>query len=134
MIKLDIVPVTRIVATGAIIAQVAFVNVVLAMAGFTGVGGIATLLGWLVASVTASLGMFPQQFKIGLQMIECLFIETHDICIAAFVVRVANRALFRSDLRRPTMKPDSRVDVRRHIFVAIETQQPLRLTIKAFMA
>jgi len=122
VIKLEIVPVAGIVATGAVIAQIAFVNVVFTVAGLAGAGCVAMLFCRRMAAIAGCLNMLAEQFEVSERMIERCFIQSRNIHITAFVIGVAGRTPLRADVCRLAMKSKCPSDVACNVLMTVQAQ------------
>ena len=133
MVEFGICPVTGVVATGTVTTEIAFVRVVLAMAGIAASRGIAMLGVWLVASIAGSVGMLAQQFEVGEQMIKRCFVESGDVCATSLMIRMARGTRSILNITRFAMKSFAVVRVIRNIFVAIEAELILLGAVERFV-
>lgn len=109
-------------ATGAFSAERLVVGIIALVAIDTLGRGVAVLVGGLMAGVALCFPMFACQHEVGEIVIEGGFIELHDVGIATFVIGVAFGAVQVSGTRVSTVVSALRIDVRRDVFMAVETK------------
>jgi Holliday junction resolvasome RuvABC endonuclease subunit len=134
VIKLDVVPVTGVVAAGAIAAQITLMNIIFAVARLAGVGRIAVFLACRMTTIAGCLGMLTEQFEVSERVIERRFIQSHDIHVTAFMVGMARGASLIADVCRPAVKAKRGADVLRYILMAVQTQGILLRTTESLVA
>ena len=134
VVKLDLEPISRIVAIGTGIAEKVVVNIVLEMAVHTNVRCITVFFGGRVTSLAPGFAVFTNQFKVRELVVEARFIQIHDVGSATFVIRMARGTSLTHDLIGLTVKTDVAVNVVSNIFMTIATQSVLTRTIKRNVA
>ena len=134
MIEFGVGPVIRIVAVAAVATEIAFVDIVLNVAGLALLRRITSLAIRLVATFAIGIGVFAQQLEIRQQMVKRRFVEPHDVCVAALMIGMAGRTLCVSDVRGLTVKSAAGGNVIGNILMAVKAQRPLLRSVEWFVA
>ena len=132
MIEAVILPVPFDMATDAFFAQLALMHIVLSVAGVAIRWRLAKfLLAALVAGDTLYFTVLIAQRKVGLGMVEGLFVEDHDLRLASLMLGMTDTALgFLQTAVVSQMQPK----VLRDLLVAIAAESALRALVEAYMA
>jgi len=134
VIEFGVGPVIRVVAVGAVSAEIALMDIILNVTRLALLWRIATLAVWLVATFTIGIGVFAQQLEVCPFMVKGRFIEPHDVGAAAFVISMAGCALGISNVGRSTVEPTANSKVLGNILMAVKAQGILLRPVKWFMA
>ncbi len=89
VIEICVGPVTRIVAVGAVSAEIALMDIILNVTRLALLWRIVTLAVGYVAAFAVGFGVFSQQLEVRQQVVECRFVEPHDVRIATLMVGMA---------------------------------------------
>jgi hypothetical protein len=113
-------PVIRVVTVAARGAEIALVNVVVAVAIGTFTGRITTPGAGFVAVGAGRVEMFAEQLELGECMVKCGFVETENVGVTTLVIGMAVCAGAVSNLGRSAVKSSACTDATRDILVAVE--------------
>lgn len=130
MVKLGLFPIALIVAISAFGTQRPLVHIILAMAYAALRRRLAVFLARHVALVALQRLVLATQQKIGLAMIELLFVEMDHLRLTPLMLRVTVAASLRFE---PSVKTRFGAHVNPHFLVAIGTQARLRGTVELDM-
>ncbi len=133
MVEVDIGPSGRGMTAAALLAQRALVHLVV-MAGMAGPGCVPVLFARLVAVTACHINVSSVQCEIGVPMVKRRFVENHDLCIPAFVIRMAARTRIVARIAEQAMEAATTIYVVGDVLVAVETQLPLLVACECDMA
>lgn len=126
VIKFSLLPAFCDMAVGALLTEFALVNILFAMAVVAYAGCLTPEFSLLVTTAALSPAMASVQSEVGLGMVEKLAIKQYDLGVAAFVIGVTGAAAGIAHLGRATVIALAAIDVRCHLFMAIQAKFILR--------
>lgn len=130
MIKAGFLPIFCIMAVAAIIAKLAFVHILLAVAGVTFGRCLAIFCLWLVAIRTFRKFMFIIKDKICFVVLEADPVKFRNPCIPPLVFGMAITAFLFLDAPVIALLA---ADIRCRLLVTIKTKASLRILVETFM-
>ena len=131
MVKAGLFPIFRIMAVAAIKAKLAFMHIILAVAGLTFGRSLAIFCLWFVATIAFCGYMFIFKDKTRFVMLEERLVKYHNLRVSPLMIGVAFVTLL--FLEAPVI-PLMAADILCRFLVTIETQAGLRILIETFMA
>jgi len=126
-------PAAGFVTIGTFAAEIALVNVVVAVTVRTFTRRITPFVAGFVAVGAGGLEVFAQQLEIRERVVKCGFIEPQNVGTASRVIGMAGSAGAVGNCARAAVKPGARHSIIRDILVAVEAQAVLRRSIEPFM-
>ena len=126
-------PSAGFVTIGAFAAEIALVNVVVAVTVRTFTRRITPFVAGFVAVGAGGVEVFAQQLEVRERMVKCGFVEPQNVGTASRVIGMAGSASAVGNFARAAVKPGARPSIIRDILVAVEAQAVLRRSIEPFM-
>ena len=120
VVELDVEPLRGRMTVAARRSQCFSVRVVVFMTGIAVAGSVAMFLVRSMARGAFGFGMFAKQWEIGEIVVECLFIQLHDVGISTLVIRMAARAGRILRLLESAVEARRLVDVVGDVFVTVK--------------
>jgi len=134
VIECDLEPVSFAMAVHTFRPKTVFVYVIFEVAADTIARGLAMLNVRNVTADTRSLGVLAKQLEIREIMVECVLVQTKNVGISTFVIRVAGGTFIASDSIRSSVKTCAIGDIAGNILMTIKAERSLLSPVEQLVA